>query len=262
MPALRKVKTTFIQGGLTFASAAGAGFPGACGFHERTAFLDVTAATAISSAPAAGLLAARALACRRGRRLLFRGLDMDLPAGSVTWLRGTNGSGKTSLMRILAGLAHAAEGEVQWNGRPFGKAGAEARAGVLYIGHANALKDDLTLAEALAFHAALAGLEQPVARAEQALGVLKLADRRRFPVRTLSQGQRRRGALARLALDDAPRTWILDEPFDALDAASVALLAGLVETHAARGGAVLLTSHQAIPLPQARELDLERWRVQ
>ncbi len=227
-----------------------------------TAFFDVTAATALSSAPAAGLLAARALACRRGRRLLFRGLDLDLPAGSVTWLRGTNGSGKTSLMRILAGLAHAAEGEVQWNGRPFGKAGAQARAAVLYIGHANALKEDLTLTEALAFHAALAGLDEPTARAENALATLKLSDRRRFAVRTLSQGQRRRGALARLALDDAARTWILDEPFDALDAASVALLAGLVQAHAARGGAVLLTSHQAIPLEDAREIDLERWRAE
>lgn len=210
----------------------------------------------------AGLLAARALGCRRGRRLLFRGVDLDLQPGTITWLRGTNGSGKTSLMRILAGLAHAAEGEVQWNGRPLAKAGAEARAGVLYIGHANALKDDLTLAEALAFHAALAGLDEPMARAERALATVRLSDRRRFAVRTLSQGQRRRGALARLALDDAPRAWILDEPFDALDSASVSLLAGLIGDHAARGGAVLLTSHQAIPLASAREFDLERWRAE
>ncbi len=220
--------------------------------------------TTTDDGPAAlpGTLEGRALACKRGRRLLFEGLDIRLDPGSVTWLRGTNGSGKTSLMRILAGLAHAAEGEVQWNGQPFAKAGAQARAGVLYIGHANALKDDLTLAEALAFHAALAGLDEPMARAERALATLRLADRRRFAVRTLSQGQRRRGALARLVLDDAPRAWILDEPFDALDSASVALLAGLVEDHAARGGAVLLTSHQAIPLAAAREFDLERWRVE
>lgn len=222
----------------------------------------VTVQNPLLNERAAGLLAARALGCRRGRRLLFRGVDLELAPGSITWLRGTNGSGKTSLMRILAGLAHAAEGEVQWNGRPFAKAGAEARAGVLYIGHANALKDDLTLTEALAFHAALAGLDDPIGRAERALATLKLADRRRFAVRTLSQGQRRRGALARLALDEQPRTWILDEPFDALDSASVALLAGLVDAHAARGGAVLLTSHQAIPLAAAREIDLERWRVE
>jgi heme exporter protein A len=209
-----------------------------------------------------GLLAARQLGCRRGRRLLFRGVDLALAPGSVTWLRGTNGSGKTSLMRILAGLAHAAEGEVTWNGMPLARAGTEARSRVLYIGHTNALKDDLSLAEAVAFHAALAELDRPAERAQAAIETLRLAPWRNSAVRTLSQGQRRRGALARLALDDAPRAWILDEPFDALDAASVALLVGLVEAHAARGGAVLLTSHQTIPIAGANEFDLEPARVQ
>lgn len=193
--------------------------------------------------------------------MLFRGVDLELRPGSVTWLRGTNGSGKTSLMRILAGLAHAAEGEVTWAGRPFAKAGAEARRGVLYVGHTNALKDDLTLAEAVAFHAALQGLDRERERAEVAIDRVRLAPWRNSAVRTLSQGQRRRGALARLALDDAPRAWILDEPFDALDAASVTLLAALIEVHAARGGAVLLTSHQTIPIPGASEYDLEPARV-
>lgn len=208
-----------------------------------------------------GTLAARGLACRRGRRLLFRGLDMSLPPGSVTWLRGTNGSGKTSLMRILAGLSHAAEGEVTWNDRPLRQSGAEARAALVYISHANALKEDLTLGEAVAFLAELAALDEPRQRASRALATLGLASRRDAPVRTLSQGQRRRGALARLALDDGARTWLLDEPYDALDSASVALLSSLIEAHAARGGAVLLTSHQAIHLASARELDLEPWRV-
>lgn len=212
--------------------------------------------------PPAGLLGARSLGCRRGRRMLFRGVDLELAAGSVTWLRGTNGSGKTSLMRILAGLAHAAEGEVTWNGAPVAAAGLEARRGRLYIGHANALKDDLSLAEAVAFHAALAGLDRAAERARAAIDTLRLAPWRNSAVRTLSQGQRRRGALARLVLDDAPRAWILDEPFDALDAASVTLLAGLIESHAARGGAVLLTSHQTIPIPGATDFDLEPSRVQ
>lgn len=194
--------------------------------------------------------------------MLFRGLDLALPAGSVTWLRGTNGSGKTSLMRILAGLSHPAEGEVLWQGQPWRHAAAAARAGTLYIGHANALKDDLTLTEAVAFLAALAGLDDATGRATRALERLGLASRRQAPVRTLSQGQRRRGALARLALDDVPRTWILDEPFDALDRASVGVLSGLIEDHARRGGAVLLTSHQAVELAGAGELDLEPWRVQ
>jgi heme exporter protein A len=211
--------------------------------------------------PGAGLLSARALACRRGRRLLFRGLDLRLAPGSITWLRGRNGSGKTSLLRILAGLSAPAEGEVQWNDQPLAQAGAAAHAGTVYIGHANALKDDLTLAEAVAFLARLQALGEPPQRARAALARLGLASRSDAPVRTLSQGQRRRGALARLALDEQPRTWLLDEPYDALDQDSVALLSGLIEAHARRGGAVLLTSHQALALHGATELDLEPWRV-
>ena len=207
-----------------------------------------------------GLLSAHALACRRGRRLLFHRLALRLPAGSITWLRGTNGSGKTSLMRILAGLSAPAEGELHWNGQPLAADEEAARQGRLYIGHANALKDDLTLCEALAFLARLQGLGDAPLRARQALDQLGLGSRRDAMVRTLSQGQRRRGALARLALDDQPRTWILDEPFDALDRDSMALLSRLIEAQAARGGAVLLTSHQAVDLAGATEFDLEPFR--
>ena len=206
-----------------------------------------------------GTLGARQLGCRRGRRLLFRGLALRLDAGSITWLRGTNGSGKSSLMRILAGLSAPAEGEVTWNDRPM--AGSAARQAIVYIGHANALKDDLTLAEAVAFLARLQGVEDAPQRALSALDRLGLASRRDAPVRTLSQGQRRRGALARLALDEQARTWILDEPYDALDQASVALLSDLIQAHARRGGAVLLTSHQSVVLSGAAELDLEPWRA-
>lgn len=211
---------------------------------------------AAAAPPAEPLLAAQALACRRGRRLLFQGLDLALAAGSITWLRGTNGSGKTSLMRILAGLSQPAEGQVQW------PAGADAApAALIYIGHANALKDDLTLAEALAFLGRLSGIDDAAARVPQALERLGLSARRAAPVRTLSQGQRRRGALARLALDDAPRCWILDEPYDALDRSSVETLSALIEAHAARGGAVLLTSHQDVALAGAQVFDLEPWRA-
>ena len=198
----------------------------------------------------AGPLQAQGLACRRGRRLLFKGVCLQLRPGSITWLRGRNGSGKTSLLRILAGLSTPAHGTVLPGGQP-----------LLYIGHANALKDDLTLAEAVGFLARLQGLDGALARSRAALGVLGLASRADAAVRTLSQGQRRRGALARLALDDRPATWILDEPFDALDQDSVALLAGLVSAHAARGGAVLMTSHQAVDLAGAVEFDLELYRA-
>lgn len=206
-------------------------------------------------------LAARSLACRRGRQLLFRGLDLRLNAGSITWLRGRNGSGKTSLMRILAGLSAPAEGEVTFGSEPLRRASAEVRSEIVYIGHSNALKDDLTLAEALTFLARLHAVADPVQRACTALERLGLGDRREAPVRTLSQGQRRRGALARLALDDAARTWILDEPFDALDRDSIATLSALIQTQAARGGAVLLTSHQPVDIDGARPFDLEPWLV-
>ncbi|WP_395700822.1 cytochrome c biogenesis heme-transporting ATPase CcmA [Aquabacterium sp.] len=206
-------------------------------------------------------LATRGLACRRGRQLLFSGLDLGLRRGSITWLRGTNGSGKTSLMRILAGLSQPAEGQVLWQGEPLRRVVDAARAGTVYIGHSNALKEDLTLAEAVAFLAALAGLDQPLPRAQRALELMGLASRRNAPVRTLSQGQRRRGALARLALDEAPRAWILDEPYDALDQSSVQTLSGLIEAHAARGGLVLLTSHQSVALNGASAFDLEPFRA-
>ncbi len=208
----------------------------------------------------AGTLGARSLACKRGRRLLFRGLDLQLAPGSITWLRGRNGSGKTSLLRILAGLSAPSEGDITWNGAPVAQADAAARQAIVYIGHANALKDDLTLAEAVAFLARLQAVGDATQRAQVALDRLGLASRRDAPVRTLSQGQRRRGALARLALDELPRTWILDEPYDALDRDSVALLSRLVEAHAARGGAVLMTSHQTVDLAGAAEFDLEPYR--
>lgn len=205
---------------------------------------------------ATGTLEGRSLSCQRGRRLLFERLDITLAPGSVTWLRGANGSGKTSLMRILAGLSSASAGEVLWNGLTLNKAGHQARRSVTYIGHANALKDDLTLLEATTFLAQLSGLSDPRARASRALETLGLGNRRQALVRTLSQGQRRRGALARLALDDQPRTWILDEPYDALDADSVARLSQLITAQVSAGGAVLLTSHQAVGLPGLREHQL------
>ncbi|MDE2453499.1 MAG: heme ABC exporter ATP-binding protein CcmA, partial [Burkholderiales bacterium] len=199
----------------------------------------VTDVSAPTSAPQA-LLEGRAIACRRGRRLLFEGLDIRLEAGSLTWLRGTNGSGKTSLMRILAGLSAPAAGTVVCNGTPLAEARREAHAAIVYIGHANALKDDLTLGEALGFLARLAGLDQISERAAAALDRVGLANRRNAAVRTLSQGQRRRGALARLALDERARSWILDEPYDSLDTDSTRLLSSLIVEQAARGGAVLL----------------------
>lgn len=199
------------------------------------------------TAPA--LLEARELACRRGSNALFAALDLRLEAGSITWLRGANGSGKTSLLRILAGLSQPESGALERD-----------TSAVIYVGHSNALKDDLTLAEALGFHARLRGTADRVARVRAALECMGVAARQDALVRTLSQGQRRRGALARLALDDAPGVWLLDEPFDALDDDGIERVSALIAANTARGGAVLLTSHQAVALSPLREFDLGAYR--
>jgi heme exporter protein A len=199
------------------------------------------------SMPTRPRIVARQLACRRGNRRLFAGVDLTLARGTVTWLRGANGSGKTSLMRILAGLSRPESGTVERDGD------------FLYVAHGNALKDDLKLVEAVTFLARLHGLPQAPERAARALDTLGIASRAHAFVRTLSPGQRRRGALARLALDDAPRAWLLDEPFDALDTDGIARLGELIQAHAARGGCVLLTSHQPLPLADVRQFELQPW---
>ncbi len=186
-------------------------------------------------------LAAVDLACRRGDRILFKGLQFEVKAGQVVWLRGANGRGKTSLLRLLAGLSTPEAGHVAWGGAP---------QQLVYIAHANALKEDLTVLESLRFLARLHGRSDSVAALVDALQLFGMASRRAEPVRTLSQGQRRRVALSRLALDTQPSVWILDEPFDALDTEGIARLNALLTEHARRGGSVVLTSHQALTLDQ------------
>lgn len=199
------------------------------------------------------------MAGERGDRRLFEGLDLALATGSVTWLRGRNGRGKTTLLRVLAGLSSLAEGQVLLRSRPVVEHGAEGRRLWVYIGHQNALKDDLSVTESLRFLARLHGLPHDEAALRDALQRLGIAHRRHALVRTLSQGQRRRVALARLALSHAAPVWLLDEPYDALDAEGVAALNEVISAHALAGGAVLLTSHQALTLtaPLPRQLDLE-----
>jgi heme exporter protein A len=200
------------------------------------------------------------LAVQRGERLLVEHLDIELPPGSVTWLRGRNGRGKTSLLRLVAGLATPASGQVQVAGQPRQRADMAWRRALLYIGHQNALKDDLGAAEALAFLMRVAGVAVTPSQIDDALRRLGVHAKRRALVRTLSQGQRRRVALARLALSMATPLWLLDEPFDALDTDGVVTLNELLAEHAGTGGATLLTSHQALSLrsPVPRELDLDR----
>ena len=190
------------------------------------------------------LLAAHGLACRRGRRWLFRDLEVQLFAGQRLHLRGANGAGKTSLMRLLAGIAQPDAGSVL------------RTADLLFVGHANALAADLSLAENLAFSAALGGLPRDTSALLAALSAFGLQDHAQVPARKLSQGQQRRGALARLALPGIAPVWLLDEPHAALDTQGCSQLDALITAHTARGGALLLTGHQALALPDLQALDL------
>ncbi len=175
-------------------------------------------------------------------------------------LRGANGSGKTSLLRVLAGFTMPDEGRIFWNNRPLAPAGSEARHLLFYVGHANAIKDDLTtlenLAQALAIDDVALANRTPAALSG-ALDSVGLLARRDLPARKLSQGQKRRINLARLLLIDKP-VWLLDEPTNALDTDGVNLFTDIVNGHLKRGGLVLIASHLSIPLAgAAQELNLD-----
>jgi heme exporter protein A len=210
--------------------------------------------------PALHGLRLRQLVCRRGNRLLFSRLDLDVGAGQIVWVRGRNGRGKTSLLRLAAGLSTPESGEVLWGNLPARRDGGYARQ-LAFVGHTNALKEDLTVTEALQFLLRIHAFPSDLASVHGALERIGLQGRRGAMVRTLSQGQRRRVALARLALANDASMWVLDEPFDALDGDGVERLNGLLVEHAGRGGAVLLTSHQSLDAQrlQPREVDLDRY---
>jgi heme exporter protein A len=204
------------------------------------------------------MLAARDLQCIRGERTLFTGLSFSVQPGDLLRVAGANGRGKTSLLRMLCGLLAPTQGEVHWKGGDIHRLREEYWRELLYIGHANAVKDDLTALENVVTACALAGLDTGRERAEEALRRLGLAGCERLPARVLSQGQRRRVALTRLALGDRMPLWILDEPFTALDPAAVGSVREAIEQHVARGGAVVYTTHQdaGIAAARSRSVDL------
>jgi heme exporter protein A len=189
----------------------------------------------------------RDLACVRGRRTLFQDLRLRLAPGQLLRVAGANGAGKTSLLRMLCGLLAPSQGSVWWRSQPLAAQREAFYRELLYIGHAAALKDDLSALENLRASECIGGRACDDAAARQALAEAGLRGREHLAVRKLSQGQRRRAALARLPLSQAS-LWVLDEPFNALDAAATAWLCGLLARHVAQGGLVVLTSHQALAL--------------
>ena len=199
------------------------------------------------------------LGCLRGERRLFSGVSFSLKPGGLIWLQGGNGSGKTTLLRTLCGLTHAMAGEVRWRGAPIHVTGEDYRRELTYIGHANGLKEDLSAEENLIIAARLAG--QAVTRevVVEALQGIGLAGREHLPVKFLSQGQRRRAALARLRLAHPRPLWLLDEPFNALDTHAVAGMRHIMENHLSQGGMIALTTHQdvAIQATDAQTLRLD-----
>lgn len=193
------------------------------------------------------MLTASDLCCVRGERRIFAHLDFRLESGAWLYVTGANGAGKTSLLRMLCGLTPAADGEIRWNGTLIGELGETYHQSLLYLGHHNTIQESLTARENVQVAAALAGLAISDVEAEAALARIGLRGREDLPVRFLSQGQKRRVALSRLMWSEAP-LWILDEPFVALDTASLALLSGTLGAHLARGGMVVLTSHQDVEI--------------
>ena len=187
------------------------------------------------------------LSCSRGDKRLFSGVSFALQPGQWLHLEGDNGVGKTSLLRLACGLSALEQGEIRWQGQPVSQNSDEFRANLAYLGHQLALKEDLTPLENLRADAAIAGRALSLADAKSALVQLGLKGREHLPVRVLSQGQKRRTALARLWVSSA-KLWILDEPFVALDNAAQNVLSEVINSHLSKQGMVLLTSHQAVSL--------------
>lgn len=203
------------------------------------------------------MLEASNLECVRGERRLFAGVSFLLSDGELLHLQGSNGCGKTSLLRIVCGLTPPADGTICWHGTPIGRLGEEFRAQLCYLGHANAIKEELTPLENLL---AAARLAQETLGTDDALAALErvgLLGREELACRYLSQGQKRRVSLARL-VHSKRALWVLDEPFVALDAAAVELVGSLIAAHLQRGGMAVLTTHQpvAIAAGSVRELRL------
>jgi heme exporter protein A len=185
------------------------------------------------------------LECIRGDNLLFSELNFEIHAGQLVQIEGANGSGKTSLLRILAGLARPSAGMVLWRGLDIQRYRGYYCAEMVYLGHALGVKTELSAIENLKISLALAGVSADLDQLYDVLERTGLRGREELPTRKLSAGQKQRIALARMLVCPSA-LWIVDEPFTALDVEGVALMCRLLEEHAAKGAMAVLTSHQAV----------------
>lgn len=215
----------------------------------------MTATNFSISTPTHSILEARGITCVRGERTLFSGLNLQITSGRCLHIRGENGVGKTSLLRLLAGLASPEAGEVLWSNHPITKEVAQYRSRLVFLGHRDALKEDLSALENLRIYAAIDGVTLSERDALAALWRFGLKGREDLPVHCLSAGQKKRVLMARILTRNA-QVWILDEPFNALDAHAVGELQALIVEHLKADGLVVLTSHQALSIPGLQVLDL------
>lgn len=200
------------------------------------------------------MLSAHSLHCRRGGRTVLKNMSFTVSPGQVLELHGANGSGKTSLLRVLAGLAPLASGQLSWGAQALKPGDAGHAACMAYLGHQNGLSTELSATENLRFAQQLGGGTE-VAAALQAWNLATVAEQ---PVRYLSQGQRRRLALARVWLGQRA-LWLLDEPCAALDSAGVAMFDAHLSQHLAAGGMAVIATHRALAVPASalQHVDLD-----
>lgn len=204
------------------------------------------------------ILEAHNLCCTRGDRVLFEHLSLTVSPGERLHLRGPNGAGKTTLLRTLAGLTHPVAGSITWDGEAIQRGRDNYHAQLGYVGHANGNQSDLSAIENLRYWSTMAGTLSGSARLSTIAEILSdvgLSHCAQLPAKLLSQGQQRRLALARLLLN-RPALWILDEPFTALDSATVDWLETMIQSHLQRDGLVIMTSHQPVAGGRTRTLDL------
>jgi heme exporter protein A len=199
------------------------------------------------------LFAATNLACRRGERLVFAGVAFGVAPGQVLVLRGANGSGKSSLLRLMAGLSRPERGEISYRGQDVTSDPAAHRARLHFLGHFDGIKPALNAMETLRFWAGMRDKPDRAAAALEAFGLTRLAE---MPCRFLSVGERKRVALARLVATPAP-LWLLDEPTTALDTAATADLMRAIAAHQAGGGIAAIASHAPLDLDNAVTLALD-----